>query len=77
MDTIRNSATGNLKVNGIDIVYQRAGGLDVRSPLQIAREFRESIPGARLVVIPGCGHVCNLQIPEAFNEAVRNFCRSH
>jgi pimeloyl-ACP methyl ester carboxylesterase len=29
------------------------------------------------VVIPDCGHVVNLQAPEAFNEAVRNFCRSN
>ncbi len=53
------------------------GELDVRSPLRIAKEFEQKIPNARLVVIPGCGHVINLQIPEAFNEAVRNFCRSN
>jgi pimeloyl-ACP methyl ester carboxylesterase len=53
------------------------GELDVRSPLRIAKEFELKIPNARLVVIPGCGHVVNLQAPEAFNEAVRYFCRSN
>jgi pimeloyl-ACP methyl ester carboxylesterase len=53
------------------------GELDVRSPLRIAKEFELKIPDARLVVIPGCGHVVNLQAPEEFNEAVRSFCRSN
>jgi pimeloyl-ACP methyl ester carboxylesterase/ribosomal protein S18 acetylase RimI-like enzyme len=52
------------------------GELDVRSPLSIAKEFELQISDAHLLVIPGCGHVINLQAPEAFNEAVRNFCRS-
>jgi pimeloyl-ACP methyl ester carboxylesterase len=53
------------------------GKLDVRSPLHIAKEFDQKIPNSRLVVIPECGHVVNLQAPEAFNEAIRNFCRSN
>jgi pimeloyl-ACP methyl ester carboxylesterase len=53
------------------------GELDVRSPLSVARTFEESIPGAQLVVIPGCGHVSNLERPDRFNHAVRAFCRAH
>jgi pimeloyl-ACP methyl ester carboxylesterase len=53
------------------------GEQDVRSPLAVARTFEESIPGAQLVVIPGCGHVSNLEQPARFNEAVRAFCRAH
>ncbi|MEX2511952.1 MAG: alpha/beta hydrolase [Cyclobacteriaceae bacterium] len=53
------------------------GELDVRSPLRIAKEFELKIPNSHLVIIPDCGHVINLQAPEAFNEAVRNFCRSN
>jgi pimeloyl-ACP methyl ester carboxylesterase len=53
------------------------GELDARSPLGIAQEFELRIPNARLVVIPNAGHVVNLQAPEAFNEAVRNFCHSN
>lgn len=53
------------------------GALDARSPLAVARQFEEAIPDAELVVIPECGHVCNLERPEAFNRAVRKFCRAH
>jgi pimeloyl-ACP methyl ester carboxylesterase len=53
------------------------GELDARSPLAVARQFQEAIPHAELVVIPGCGHVSNLERPARFNEAVREFCRAH
>jgi pimeloyl-ACP methyl ester carboxylesterase len=53
------------------------GEQDVRSPLSVAREFEQAIRGARLVVIPDCGHVSNLEQPELFNDAVREFCRAH
>ena len=53
------------------------GALDARSPLRIAKEFERKIPNVRLVVIAKCGHVINLQTPEAFNKAIRIFCRSN
>ena len=53
------------------------GELDARSPLRVARQFEEAIPNTELVVIPGCGHVSNLERPGAFNQAVREFCRAH
>jgi pimeloyl-ACP methyl ester carboxylesterase len=53
------------------------GEQDVRSPLSVAHQFEQAIPDTQLVVIPGAGHVCNLEEPEQFNEAVREFCRSH
>jgi pimeloyl-ACP methyl ester carboxylesterase len=53
------------------------GELDARSPLSVARQFEEAIPNTTLVVIPACGHVSNLEQPEAFNRTVREFCRAH
>ncbi|MFJ8111491.1 alpha/beta fold hydrolase [Streptomyces sp. NPDC096132] len=53
------------------------GELDVRSPLGVAYAFREAIPENDLVVIPGAGHVSNLEAPETFNRAVREFCHAH
>lgn len=53
------------------------GELDARSPLGVARRFEEAIPDAELAVLSGCGHVSNLEAPERFNEAVRQFCRAH
>jgi pimeloyl-ACP methyl ester carboxylesterase len=52
------------------------GELDGRSPLGVAHQFEQAIPGAQLVVIPDCGHVSNLERPARFNEAVREFCRA-
>jgi pimeloyl-ACP methyl ester carboxylesterase len=53
------------------------GELDARSPLSVARQFEDAVPDAKLVVIPGAGHVSNLEQPDAFNDAVREFCRNH
>jgi len=53
------------------------GELDVRSPHSIARQFQEVIPQTELVVIPGAGHLCQLERPSEVNEAIRNFCRTH
>jgi pimeloyl-ACP methyl ester carboxylesterase len=49
------------------------GDQDVRAPLTVAEDLRAAIPGSALVVLPGAGHVCNIEAPEAFNNAVRNF----
>ncbi|MFF8835628.1 alpha/beta fold hydrolase [Streptomyces sp. NPDC015130] len=53
------------------------GERDARSPLTVAHAFQDAIPHAKLVVIPEVGHVSNLEDPEAFNAAVRAFCREH
>jgi pimeloyl-ACP methyl ester carboxylesterase len=53
------------------------GALDARSPLSIAHEFERRIQGATLAVIPDCGHVSNLEAPEAFNGILRDFLRRH
>jgi pimeloyl-ACP methyl ester carboxylesterase len=53
------------------------GEVDARSPLSVARQFEQAIPDTKLVVLPGCGHVSNLERPEQFNAAVRAFCRFH
>jgi pimeloyl-ACP methyl ester carboxylesterase len=52
------------------------GERDARSPLSVARQFEDAVPDAKLVVIPGAGHVSNLEAAELFNDAVREFCRA-
>lgn len=49
------------------------GAEDVRAPLPVARELHRQIPGSRLVVIPGVGHLAHAKAPEAFNAEVRQF----
>ena len=53
------------------------GAQDVRAPLAVARQFQRAIAHAELVVLEGCGHVSNLEAPERFNAAVRDFCHRH
>ena len=53
------------------------GQLDARSSLNVARQFKEAIPNAQLVVIPRAGHLSNLEQPSQFNDTVREFCRNH
>ena len=50
------------------------GDDDKRSPLSNGELMRDSIPGSRLVVIPGAGHASNMEQPERFNAEVRDFC---
>jgi pimeloyl-ACP methyl ester carboxylesterase len=61
---------------GIDVptllVY---GDRDARAPLAVGEHLHAAITGSRLVVLPGVGHVCNVEAPERFNAAVRGFLR--
>lgn len=51
------------------------GEQDVRAPLPVAEALRTAIRTAELVVLPGVGHVCNVEAPDEFNAAVRSFLR--
>jgi pimeloyl-ACP methyl ester carboxylesterase len=52
------------------------GDADARSPMSVAHQLHAALPGARLAVIPGAGHVSNLEDPIRFNAEVRDFCLS-
>jgi pimeloyl-ACP methyl ester carboxylesterase len=49
------------------------GDQDVRAPRPVAEDLHAAIAGASLVVLPGVGHACNIEAPEAFDRAVRGF----
>jgi 3-oxoadipate enol-lactonase len=49
------------------------GEQDTVVPPETGRMLADSIPGARLVLIPDAGHVSNQEQPAAFNAAVRRF----
>jgi pimeloyl-ACP methyl ester carboxylesterase len=49
-----------------------AGEQDVRS-VETTSELEQLLPNARRVVVPGAGHVLNLEKPQSFNEALRRF----
>jgi len=50
------------------------GDDDRRSPMHVAEQLHSTIPSAQLAIIPGAGHVSNMERPEEFNENVRRFC---
>ncbi len=49
------------------------GEQDALTPPSAAQEYASQIPGAQLVVIQHAGHLSNLEQPEAFLQAVREF----
>jgi 3-oxoadipate enol-lactonase len=47
------------------------GERDAETPLAYSEELASGIPGAMLEIIPGAGHISNLEAPEAVTSAVR------
>ena len=52
------------------------GDSDKRSSMDVALAFKNSIPGARLEIISNAGHISNMENPDEFNKAVKDFCLS-
>jgi len=53
-----------------------SGADDTLIPPREAESMRDGIPSARLVSIPGAAHLENVEQPDAFNGAVREFLKS-
>jgi pimeloyl-ACP methyl ester carboxylesterase len=49
------------------------GAEDARSPRPVAEAMHRAIRGSELVVLPGVGHMSNLEAPDRFNAVVRGF----
>jgi pimeloyl-ACP methyl ester carboxylesterase len=49
------------------------GERDVRSPLPVAEALAAQIPGAELVVVPGAGHMLNMQAADRVSTDLRRF----
>lgn len=52
------------------------GESDKRSPISVSHQMHDAIPGAKLEIIVGAGHVSNMERPEQFNNIVKEFCLS-
>lgn len=52
------------------------GEQDMLTPPSIAQEYAAPIPDARMVVIPQAGHLSNLEQPELFLAALRDFLQT-
>ena len=49
---------------------------DQPAPADVAAQLHAGIPGARLVVLPSAGHAVNVEAPEEFDAAAREFLRT-
>ena len=59
---------------GIDFpVLIVVGSEDTLTPVAEAESLRNGIPGARLCVIKGAGHLANMEQPDEFNTALAQF----
>jgi 3-oxoadipate enol-lactonase len=50
-----------------------AGERDQAAPLRTMQRMAEAIPGARLAMLPGTGHLAHLERPAAFRAALMSF----
>ncbi len=69
----RPDSTGLLPLLGGRPVLVVVGQYDGVTPPETARSMAESIPGARLEVIPGSGHLPPLEQPEATTKVMARF----
>lgn len=51
------------------------GEEDSITPLEMSQQMSDAIPGAALSIIPGAGHVANIEAPTAFEAALRAWLR--
>jgi len=49
------------------------GADDPGTPVSMAREIHDNAPGSKLVVLPQAAHLANLEQPEGFTRALREF----
>jgi pimeloyl-ACP methyl ester carboxylesterase len=62
---------------GIDVPTLVLHGEDDQLiPVEEAQAMHAAIPNSRLEVLPGAGHLLNLERPDAFNQSVRRFLQS-
>ncbi|MFC1726561.1 alpha/beta fold hydrolase [candidate division KSB1 bacterium] len=57
-------------------VLALAGDKDMPDILELVNLYKDSIPGARKVIIPGAAHLSNMEKPEEFNRIVMEFLES-
>ena len=52
------------------------GDRDMRSSISVGEALHARIPGSQFVLLPGVGHVSNMEAPVRFNAEVQRFLRS-
>jgi 3-oxoadipate enol-lactonase len=68
----RPDSTSTLKDVAVPVLAL-VGEEDALTPVAESRRIAESVPDGRLVLIPGAGHLSNLENPEAFGRELVSF----
>ena len=71
----RPGALGDLATIAVPTIVITSSG-DTLIPPAVTQSTFAAIPGARFEIIPGAGHLSNLEAPEAFNALLRDHIRS-
>ncbi|MCJ2033389.1 alpha/beta fold hydrolase [Methylobacterium sp. J-068] len=66
----RRDGTGTLRALRVPLLVL-CGESDALTPPAIHREMAALVPGARLVIVPGAGHMSPIEQPEAVSRALR------
>jgi pimeloyl-ACP methyl ester carboxylesterase len=64
---------GEDRLGGLDVPTLILHGDDDFVPLEVVRRIADAIPGARLVVLPDCGHFAYLEQPERTATEITEF----
>jgi 3-oxoadipate enol-lactonase len=71
---MRDRPDSTASLSGISVPTLIIHGADDQIiPMREAQDMQKNIPGATLRVIPDAGHLVNLEQPQLFNQAVREF----
>jgi 3-oxoadipate enol-lactonase len=74
--TVAQSNIGNLGDIRVPALFV-VGEYDRLTTPDIVRQMAAAVPGAKLTIIPGAGHLTNIESPMVFNSAVLEFLASH
>ena len=70
-DTDLSGAVGAVTVPTLVV----AGDADLATPVDLVRGFAEAIPGARLEILSGAGHIPSIEQPEALAGLITDFLK--
>ena len=74
LEAMKNRADSVPLLETIEVpVLVVVGEHDGPSPPDVATAMADAIPNARLEVMPGAGHLSNLEAPEPFNQVLESF----
>ncbi|HSH59794.1 MAG TPA: alpha/beta fold hydrolase [Acidimicrobiales bacterium] len=74
LEAMKTRPDATSRLGSIDVpTLVLVGDHDQLSPPEEARAMHEQIPGSRFTVLPNAGHLTNLEVPDAFNQALGDF----